>query len=561
MLMNMEQTSLRQILVVGPVDDLTAWSDLLGQLGQITVATSLEEAWGLMSDRRFDLIVTPGAELYNLAHRRIDEHTSTILEALGHSLVVIDDQGQFVWSNRQAERLSAEVREKIADGCREIIDSFATTDQPDNFRFYPRHFTIRVSGDQYFDVAAAPIIEPDRSIHQVTALISDISATRRLQRKVDAIDRAGRELVRLDAQQLSRLDFSERLALMEEKIIRYTRDLMNFSNFGIWILNRRTNQLELLINVDLPPERVTIPLYASMENNGLCGYVAATGRSYICPDVRYDPRYLQGIDDARSSLTVPLRLHDELLGVMNVESIKPDAFSEDDRQFAEIFGRYIAMALNTLDLLVRERVTTTGQMATNVLNEIAGPLNDILTDTATLMEQYIGHDELRRRLQAISENINRVKKAVKQTTAPTDGILGGVTTELQHDEVLTGRRILVADDESAIRQTICQVLRAYGCEVDAAEHGEEAIHKLQQENYDLVLSDIRMPGKNGYEVFAAAKQLHPQCAVLLMTGFGYDPNHSIIRAQREGLAGVLFKPFKVDQLLVDLRRALQTVST
>jgi DNA-binding NtrC family response regulator len=41
-----------------------------------------------------------------------------------------------------------------------------------------------------------------------------------------------------------------------------------------------------------------------------------------------------------------------------------------------------------------------------------------------------------------------------------------------------------------------------------------------------------------------------------MTGFGYDPNHSIVRARREGLAGVLFKPFKIDQLLADLRRAL-----
>jgi DNA-binding response OmpR family regulator len=43
-----------------------------------------------------------------------------------------------------------------------------------------------------------------------------------------------------------------------------------------------------------------------------------------------------------------------------------------------------------------------------------------------------------------------------------------------------------------------------------------------------------------------------------MTGFGYDPNHSIVRARREGLAAVLFKPFKVDQLLSEIRTALRS---
>jgi DNA-binding NtrC family response regulator len=44
--------------------------------------------------------------------------------------------------------------------------------------------------------------------------------------------------------------------------------------------------------------------------------------------------------------------------------------------------------------------------------------------------------------------------------------------------------------------------------------------------------------------------------VILMTGFGYDPNHSIVRASQEGLQAVLFKPFKVDQLLAEVRKAL-----
>ena len=82
---------------------------------------------------------------------------------------------------------------------------------------------------------------------------------------------------------------------------------------------------------------------------------------------------------------------------------------------------------------------------------------------------------------------------------------------------------------------------------------------LNQGNCDLILSDIKMPGKNGYEIFAAAKDKSADLQVMLMTGFGYDPNHSIVRARKEGLAAVLFKPFKVDQLLGEIHKALAIV--
>ena len=99
----------------------------------------------------------------------------------------------------------------------------------------------------------------------------------------------------------------------------------------------------------------------------------------------------------------------------------------------------------------------------------------------------------------------------------------------------------------------------YGCEVTVASDGTTAINQLAEASFDLVLSDIKMPGKSGYDVFAAAKNANAKTPVILMTGFGYDPNHTIVRARREGLAAVLFKPFKVDQLLSEVRTALTSV--
>jgi DNA-binding NtrC family response regulator len=67
--------------------------------------------------------------------------------------------------------------------------------------------------------------------------------------------------------------------------------------------------------------------------------------------------------------------------------------------------------------------------------------------------------------------------------------------------------------------------------------------------YDAVLADIRLPDVNGYEIFQWLRTAQPQARMILMTAYGYDPSHSIVKARQEGLRYVLYKPFRVDQLL------------
>ena len=98
-----------------------------------------------------------------------------------------------------------------------------------------------------------------------------------------------------------------------------------------------------------------------------------------------------------------------------------------------------------------------------------------------------------------------------------------------------------------------------GVTVTVCANGAEAMGRIEEcRPFDLVISDIKMPDKTGYDVFAAARRKSAVTPVILMTGFGYDPNHSIVRASQEGLQAVLFKPFKVDQFLTEVRKALQT---
>ena len=348
---------------------------------------------------------------------------------------------------------------------------------------------------------------------QVVAVVWDATGTRRLQQKIDAIDKAGRELVRLEGDAMSKLNVGQRLKLLEEKIISFTRELMHFDHFAIRLLDRKTNKLELVISAGLPSEALSIDLMAETEGNGISGYVGATGRSYICPDVERDPRYVVGLDNAKSSLTVPLRLHDKVIGIFNIESRQRAAFNEDDRQFAEIFGRYVAIALNILDLMVVERVSTSHKVADDVCSEVAGPLNDIASDANALMEEYIGQDDLRGRLQQILDNVGIIRKSLRQAAEGPNTILGAGEVKGADDPIIGNTHILVADDEPNIRNTISDVLRKYHAQITAGGFGKRGDHPASSRDmFDLVVSDIKMPDKNGYDVFAAAHKRNTSTA-------------------------------------------------
>lgn len=308
------------------------------------------------------------------------------------------------------------------------------------------------------------------------------------------------------------------------------------------------------------PEKATeVKLQSSPEGNGISGYVASVGRSYICHDTERDPLYVFGLEHSKSSLTVPLMLHDRVIGVFNIESHSANAFNEDDRQFAEIFGRYIAMALNMLDLLVRERCTTSLAITDSVVQEVAQPLNDINAEAQSLIEDHVGDDELRERLTRIMGNVEKIRDAVFEVAAGPKTILGAAEAVQNQvdDPILNGRHVIIADDEPNIRNTIANILKKHGCRVTVCEDGLEASNAIEANTFDLVISDIRMPHRNGYEVFSVARKRDEDLPVVLMTGFGYDPNHSIVRASEEGLAAVLFKPFKADQLIEQVRDALK----
>lgn len=534
-----------------PTDD-----DVLNQLRtafDVDLVREVEEAHAALRQRDYDMVVAATSDFLPLERGLAGEQATIVLNTIGEGVCVVSHEGQLTWANEKLKGFDPAVIDQVVDQCRHAAQEFAAGTRSRNRRFSLLH------GESFFDAVCSPVRDREGRLTHVAAVVFDATAMRQSQQKMDAIDQAGRELARLGGSATRRMTATERLQFIEDRVIRYTRDLLQYDHFALYVVDERSGRLDAVASMGMPPEARGAVIHAREEGNGIAGYVAATGRSYLCRDVTRDPRYrsLGGLTDARSNLTVPLRLQDRVIGVLRLESHHEDAFDEQDRQFAEILANYTAMALNTLNLLTAERYCATSEITGVVTAELAGPLNDILAETQTLMDEYIGHDEMRRHLQRIIERVEGIRSTVRQIAdVPRTGILDSAALASEPDPVLGGRRVLVADDEDLIRQTIHDVLERYGAMVDTAANGAEAERMIHEGDYELVLSDIKMPHRNGYDVFAAAKARNAATAVILITGFGYDPNHSIVRAHREGLAAVLFKPFKVNQLLDEVRGAL-----
>ncbi|MBB6431022.1 response regulator [Algisphaera agarilytica] len=551
--------SRKRVLIFG--SDVSAnvpVTQMLSEHFDVTATESIDEALAALRADEYHAVFAEAGDFLPLERGLVGDKSSVILNTIGEGVCIVDADGRMSWSNKTMRGFTPETTEHTKRICRQALQIFKSqvSAAGETSQRRSKKFTFQ-DKENYYEMICSPVINDRGEVEQVVAVVWDASSGKRLQSKIDAIDASGRELARIQGEAVASKTPAERLKLLQEKIIKYSKDLMHFDHFAIRLLDKRTNKLEVVIAEGLPPEALEIDLYAQPEGNGISGYVGATGRSYICHDVEKDPRYVLGLQHSKSSLTVPLMLFDEVIGVYNVESEEIGTFNEDDRQFVEIFGRYVAMALNILDLLVVERFTTSNTITDSVIHEIEGPLDQIVTESQNLMEEYIGDDAMRARLNKVLSGVESIRDSIKNVKAGPAAVIGcDKVEETQTDPLLHGKRILIADDEPNIRKTVKEVLSKFGCVCTTAKDGYEACSLLDQDPFDLVISDIKMPYRNGYEIYASAQRAREGMPVVLMTGFGYDPHHSIVRASQEGLSTVLFKPFKVDQFLEEVRKAL-----
>jgi sigma-B regulation protein RsbU (phosphoserine phosphatase) len=149
------------------------------------------------------------------------------------------------------------------------------------------------------------------------------------------------------------LDREELLRRIAERVKR----IVDYHVFSVMLWNERAQVLETVFAMryeNAIPSRVQMPL-----NQGITGTAAAERRTIRVVDVRLDPRYINHGNDVevRSELVVPLLLQDRLIGVLDLESTEPQAFSAEHERMLNILGSYIAVALENARLFEESRET------------------------------------------------------------------------------------------------------------------------------------------------------------------------------------------------------------
>src|SRR5574340_1849829 len=113
-------------------------------------------------------------------------------------------------------------------------------------------------------------------------------------------------------------------------------------------------------------------------------------------------------------------------------------------------------------------------------------------------------------------------------------------------------KILVAEDEEITLKHLLSTLRSEGYEVSGTGNGREAFELVNSDNFDLLITDVKMPEMAGTELLEKVKELHPDIDVMIVTGFGSVG--AAVEAMKKGAYDYITKPFDLDELVIKVRK-------
>ena len=487
-----------------------------------------------------------------------------ILDDLPDGVVLIDQENTIRWANSRFGQLH-EGDEVVGKNFYAVL-THPEIIGPDFCPIYtalatgqPSTTKLRVADKQYFQLHVTPLRTPAAvTKKRLVVIVRDITVEILQQQKMEAIHQAGVNMTDLKPDEVFDMTVEDRIDLLNSNILHYTRDLLDFDVFEIRLLEERTGRLVPLLSERMDQDARDRPLFAEPQGFGITGFVAATGQSYLCEDTLEDSLYLPGFQGARSSLTVPLVLHDGVIGTFNVESPEPGAFSQDDLVFLEIFAREVAFALNTLELLTAQSAGTVLKSIEAIHRAVARPVDEILNDAVHVLEAYLGHEpEVEQRLKNIlreARDIRHLIQEVGKGMTPEEAV--PAVFQAANEQRFRHVRLLVVDGDADILDSAHHTLERFGCTVEGAKTGGQALFLVRASTvdapYDAIITDIRLPDMTGHQLMLHLKPLFPgRLPLILMQGYGYDPGHSLVKARQDGLhpKAVLYKPFRVEQLL------------
>jgi PAS domain S-box-containing protein len=238
-----------------------------------------------------------------------------------------------------------------------------------------------------------------------------------------------------------------------------------------------------------------------------------------------------------------------------------------DEQNREIGS--IGFAKDLREIRRRDQLVTLAEIAIGVSHEVNNSL-EVLVNQVDLLQKFVervASDEdyivESDRLESVASQVRRIQDITARISQMADEgeygtkeyLSGKMMTDLSVERhrqpcarlkpddryPLQGLQILIVDDDAGICESLKDHLEAEGCQLETAASGVCAMQWLEQQPFDLVLSDVVMPDIDGYQLYQHVKRRTPDLPVVLMTAFNYDKDHIIKRSCLEGLQGVIFK--------------------
>ena len=116
-------------------------------------------------------------------------------------------------------------------------------------------------------------------------------------------------------------------------------------------------------------------------------------------------------------------------------------------------------------------------------------------------------------------------------------------------------KILITDDDMDLRELLTEAVKNWGYEVSVAKEGDEALRKLRMERFDIVITDLMMPGMDGLALLQKIKELDKEILVIIITG--YATIETAVKAIETGAYDYITKPFRLDELMIVIKNACE----
>src|SRR5262245_38547659 len=388
----------RLLYVSNPTTGINDLPPALRESAEIVVVHNPLRALATLAREPFDAIYVTAEHFQSALRLRRLLENDRILEGMPDAVALLDSDFSILWANHQllkwcnrgnivGERFFAALGNPDVVGC----DGYPLLKAAQSG--LANSSLLKMVDGRHYQMHAAPITDPEDKSRHLVVTIRDVTVETHQQQKLQAIQDAGRELADMKPDEIFAMPVDQRIDMLKANILHCTQDILKYDVVEIRLLDRKTKKLVALLDVGMDEEAVCRELYAKETANGVTGFVAATGKSYLCEDTANDPLYLTGVTGAKSSLTVPLKLHNEVIGTFNVESPQPHAFTDSDLQFLNVFCRDVAMSLNTLQLLVAQQMNAAQESVAQIHSQVALPIDEIVADATFIDEQAANLDE------------------------------------------------------------------------------------------------------------------------------------------------------------------------